>query len=91
MAPIYTKDGKETHVGYISCPTCHNAHQWGPLIKEKGVYKNLEGDSKTSFLRNESIHIFCRDCHAYDGLFRYKYFHDLKKRGGFSRLTTTNP
>jgi predicted CXXCH cytochrome family protein len=80
-APIYSKNGEETNVGYISCPTCHNSHQWSPFFKDKGTHKNLEGDAKTSFLRNLSYNILCFDCHGLDALYRYKYFHDPKKRG----------
>lgn len=80
-APIYDKAGRETNIGYISCPTCHNSHQWSPFSKQKGRNKNLEGDAKTSFLRNLSVNILCRDCHGLDALYKYKYFHDPLKRG----------
>jgi predicted CXXCH cytochrome family protein len=81
-APIYNKTGRETNIGYISCPTCHNGHQWSPFIKQKGLNKNLEGDAKTSFLRNLSSNILCRDCHGLDALYKYKYFHNPLIRGG---------
>lgn len=81
FAPIYDKrTGKETNVGNISCPSCHNAHQWSPLVKEKGHYKNLEGNATNSFLRNVSYNNICIDCHGLDALFRYKYFHDPEER-----------
>ncbi len=79
--PIYDKKtGEEVNVGNISCPTCHNAHQWSPLFKEKGRNKNLEGNATNSFLRNVSYNNICIDCHGLDALFRYKYFHDPKER-----------
>ncbi len=80
-APIYDKQtGKEINVGNISCPTCHNAHQWNPVIKAKGSYKNLEGAATDSFLRNVSYNNICIDCHGLDALFRYKYYHDPEER-----------
>lgn len=80
-APIFDKEtGKETNVGNISCPTCHNAHQWSPLHKDKGSYKNLEGNATNSFLRNVSYNNICIDCHGMDALFRYKYYHDPAER-----------
>lgn len=81
FSPIFDKKtGKEVHVGNISCPSCHNAHQWSPLKKEKGIGKNLEGNATNSFLRNVSYNNICIDCHGLDALFRYKYFHDPEER-----------
>lgn len=81
FSPIYDKrTGTEVNVGNISCPSCHNAHQWSPLVKEKGINKNLEGNSTNSFLRNVSYNNICIDCHGLDALFRFKYFHDPQER-----------
>ena len=81
FAPIYDKiTGKETNVGNISCPTCHNAHQWSPVIKAKGENKNVEGDATNSFLRNVTYNTICIDCHGLDAIFRYKYYHDPVER-----------
>ena len=80
-SPIYDKrTGMETSVGNISCPSCHNAHQWSPLVKAKGENKNLEGNATNSFLRNVSYNNICIDCHGLDALFRYKYYHDPEER-----------
>ncbi len=78
--PIYDNQGREINVGNISCPSCHNAHQWSPLERKKGVGKNLEGHVTNSFLRNISYNTICIDCHGLDALFRYKYFHDPIER-----------
>jgi hypothetical protein len=81
FAPIFDiTSGKETRVGNISCPTCHNAHQWSPLVKEKGDNINHEGNTTNSFLRNVSYNNICIDCHGMDALFRYKYYHDPEER-----------
>jgi predicted CXXCH cytochrome family protein len=79
-APIFDRDGNEVNVGNISCPTCHNAHQWSPLVKQKGSGLNLEGNATNSFLRNVSYDNICIDCHGLDALFRYKYYHNPKER-----------
>ena len=86
-APIYDKDGKEINVGNISCPSCHNAHQWNPLSNQKGTGKNLEGNATNSFLRNVSYNNICVDCHGMDALFRYKYFHNPAERVEQIKLT----
>jgi predicted CXXCH cytochrome family protein len=81
FAPVFDKvTGEETHVGNISCPTCHNAHRWSPLSMEKGTGRNLEGNTTNSFLRNVSYNNICIDCHGLDALFRYKYFHNPDER-----------
>ena len=81
FSPIFDKKtGAEVNVGNISCPSCHNAHQWSPLVKEKGTSKNLEGNATNSFLRNVSYNNICIDCHGLDAIFRYKYFHDPNER-----------
>lgn len=86
--PLYDKKGIEINVGDISCPSCHNAHQWSPLNKQKGAGKNLEGNTTNSFLRNLSYNNVCIDCHGLDALFRYKYFHEPseRKEGGVGAL-----
>ena len=81
FSPIFDKKtGTEVNVGNISCPSCHNAHQWSPLRKERGTGRNLEGNATTSFLRNVSYNNICIDCHGLDAIFRYKYFHDPEER-----------
>lgn len=74
--PVYDKAGKQAAVGVITCPSCHNPHQWDPARDARGAGKNVEGDVRTSFLRIQNSKSFtCADCHGADSLFRYKYFH----------------
>ncbi len=74
--PVYSKAGNPAVVGAITCATCHNPHQWDPSRESVGPGSNIEGDLKTSFLRNRRTGLFtCADCHGVDSLFRYKYFH----------------
>lgn len=80
--PLFDEDGKEVVVGNISCPSCHNAHQWSPLLKKKGSYENIEGRAVDSFLRTTSYNTVCRDCHGIEALYRYIYFHSPDKRSG---------
>jgi len=79
--PIYDETGREKNVGDISCPSCHNAHQWSPLLKGRGA-------GRYKFLRNTSDQTFCADCHGPDAIFRYLYFHDPRNRvGSINRQT----
>ncbi len=74
--PMFSNDGRRSDIGYISCPTCHNAHQWRARKPGAGNGKNEEGDVLSSFLRLKTTEGFiCADCHGLDSIFRYKYFH----------------
>ena len=76
LAPVFDANGKHVAAGLITCPTCHNPHQWDPGRAEAGSGRNEEGDAMTSFLRHRHTEYFlCSDCHGEDSLFRYKYFH----------------
>ena len=72
--------GKPVRAGNISCPSCHNAHQWAPQSRAKGRGINVEGDATNSFLRGRAHELPCKDCHGLDALFRFKAFHDPVKR-----------
>lgn len=74
-APLYDMSGNELQTGIIACPTCHNPHLWqtGSLVKGSG--KPEEGNNRNSFLRLKSASNVCKDCHGFEGLMRYKYFH----------------
>ena len=73
---VYGTDGRPATTGVITCPSCHNPHQWSAATKTEGSGKNIEGDVRNSFLRlTNSESLLCADCHGLDALFRYKYFH----------------
>lgn len=78
--PVFDKEGRESLVGYLACPSCHDAHRWTQLSSDKGANQNLEGNTTTSFLRSLSYRTICSDCHGIDALFRYQYFHVPEKR-----------
>jgi predicted CXXCH cytochrome family protein len=80
--PIFGPDGKERISGNLSCPSCHNAHQWGIPVENGATGNKLKGNFAKSFrfLRTMSYNAVCRDCHGVEGFYRYLYFHDPKKR-----------
>ena len=78
--PLFDKNGSVANRGVITCPTCHNPHQWSPVREAKGSGKNLEGNARSSFLRNRSEMSLCSTCHGLDALFRYKYYHGESSR-----------
>lgn len=78
--PLFKADGQRTPSGLITCPTCHDPHQWRANKAEEGPGKNEEGDAMSSFLRNVSDYGLCTDCHGLDAIFRYKYFHGESSR-----------
>ena len=73
--PVYDEEGKVVNAGTISCPTCHNPHQWRARSNQAGPGHNEEGTVRSSFLRNKSSYSLCTNCHGMDALYRYKYFH----------------
>jgi predicted CXXCH cytochrome family protein len=80
--PIFDQNGRETNVGEISCPSCHNAHQWSPFPHNRTdpqIPKDNEMD-KFRFLRNMSYNTVCINCHGPQALYRYLYFHSQDKR-----------
>lgn len=75
---IFDENGKEVNVGNISCPSCHNTHQWNP---ESRVAKDdPEGNLTSKFLRTLNYNMVCMDCHGLDALIKYEYFHNPDKR-----------
>jgi len=72
--------GKPVTAGNLSCPSCHNAHQWNPAIPAKGSGVNTEGDASNSFLRSPASFALCRECHGNDAPFKIKYYHDPARR-----------
>ncbi len=77
---FHAETGELVNVGNISCPSCHNSHQWSPRSFKKGTGVNVEGNVTTSFLRSKDAIMLCNDCHGLDALFRFKFFHDVDER-----------
>jgi predicted CXXCH cytochrome family protein len=78
--PLFDDNGKEVEVGNISCPSCHNAHQWSFLVREKKPARNPEGKGAHKFLRTATQNTVCVVCHGPEALFRYLYFHEPAMR-----------
>jgi hypothetical protein len=84
--PLYDDTtAQQVTVGNISCPSCHNAHQWrwAHAVEDQAVAS--EGSADSSFLRSRSKDMLCKDCHGPEALLKYLYFHDPAKRGGNKR------
>jgi predicted CXXCH cytochrome family protein len=75
---LFDKNGEEVNVGNLSCPSCHNAHQWS--FKENGIKDKTENNLSGKFLRAESYNMVCKDCHGFEALIKYEYFHNPEKR-----------
>ena len=78
--PVYKLTGEKVKAGLITCPSCHDPHNWSAKEKGYGPGKKVEGDNTNSFLRNMSNVALCSDCHGFDGIFRYKYYHGPSSR-----------
>jgi hypothetical protein len=78
--PIFNDTGQEVTVGDLSCSSCHSYYMWDPRVKEKGSFKNIEGNANTSFLRTNIYDTVCSDCHGEEAIWRYTYFHSVQKR-----------
>ena len=71
--PVFDENARQSRVGNIGCPTCHNLHQ----ERAEGRPEHLQG----LFLRMpEFIEPLCADCHGPESLFLYKFFHSRKSR-----------
>jgi predicted CXXCH cytochrome family protein len=67
--PGYSQDGVKTVGdlrGRVSCPSCHDPHQWDPRDPEKSSKPGDEGDASNKFLRkpNGADAGLCRTCHT---------------------------
>ena len=79
--PLYDKkSGEYVTIGDVSCPSCHDVHQWDPLLYSKGEGVNVEGTATNSFIRAQTYSLLCIDCHGLEALFRFKYYHDPDER-----------
>ncbi len=79
--PLFHRiSGQPVTAGEISCPSCHNVHQWNPGSPAKGKGVHVEGNATNSFLRAPSAILLCKNCHSIDAIFKFKFYHDPSKR-----------
>ena len=69
--PTFSESGERSRTGVISCPTCHDLH---------AAAKTPLGEGGTSlpqgvFLRNAARKGLCIDCHGFEALWRFLYYH----------------
>ncbi|MFH1289066.1 MAG: cytochrome c3 family protein [bacterium] len=78
--PLFDKgNGSRVTSGIISCGSCHNPHQWEAGKPNNAPGENTEGTASNSFLRKKDFTL-CADCHRFDTIFRYKYYHIPRMR-----------
>ncbi len=77
---FHGRSGEIVTSGNISCPSCHNVHQWDPEVRRRGRGSNVEGDAGNRFLRPRAAFEICRSCHKADADARIKYYHDAGRR-----------
>lgn len=78
--PLFNKnDGRRVTSGIVSCGSCHNPHQWAAGKPDNAPGENTEGTASNSFLRQKDFTL-CADCHRFDTIFRYKYYHIPRMR-----------
>jgi predicted CXXCH cytochrome family protein len=84
LFPLFDRHtGAPVKVGDMSCPSCHEAHQWAPTGEAQGPEGiNREGDALTSFLRANVPETGCKECHGREALYMFKYFHmpEIRKK-----------
>lgn len=81
LFPIFDQENARlVMAGRISCPSCHDAHQWCSDGFRQGDETNREGNVASSFLRPHLPERVCSRCHGPEGLFMFKYFHKADKR-----------
>lgn len=72
--PVYTSDGHIGQNGDITCPTCHNPHLVDALATSSPIKNKFQGN----FLRKDTAKNFCTDCHGYEAIYRFAYYHNRR-------------
>ncbi len=78
--PLFDAEGRRRRVGDLGCPSCHNAHQG--VASGTRMVKLKSDDILNKYLRVGSANTVCAACHGPEGLYRYLYYHDPRRRKG---------
>lgn len=77
--PLFLPDSTRSPNGILTCPTCHNAHQWDPDKPDIKYSESRQANFSNNFLRKDIARRFCPDCHAYNALSKFAFFHNTSK------------
>ena len=83
--PLFDTRGEVDSHGTITCRTCHLPHgrsSPAELVSESPRINDRELRARMWHLRTYEAESVCTTCHGFDGLRRFMYFHDQKRRGG---------
>jgi predicted CXXCH cytochrome family protein len=73
--PIFNEQGEPARTGAISCPTCHDLHVSARTLGAEGGTSLPPG----TFLRNTARRELCIDCHGFEALWRFLYYHESRR------------
>jgi predicted CXXCH cytochrome family protein len=83
--PLFNDAGDVDPHGSIACRTCHLTHGRrtpAPVPTGLDAITTLELRAREWHIRSFDARSVCVTCHGFDGLRRFIYFHDPKRRGG---------
>jgi len=69
--PIFNEQGEPSRTGDISCPTCHDLHAAAKSPQTEGGTSL----SPEMLLRSAARKGLCIDCHGFEALWRFLYYH----------------
>lgn len=81
--PLYDQQGMPSATGRIACQTCHVPHGGSPPGgSDAASLSPAQLRAMRLLLRDFTAPNLCTTCHGSDGLRRFLYFHDPRKRSG---------
>jgi predicted CXXCH cytochrome family protein len=85
--PVLSAEGTVRPGGFIACLTCHNPHGRRDVLcddedADGGQLSPAARQAARPMVRPYDAPNLCSTCHGFEGLWRYRYFHDEQKRIG---------